>query len=52
MDSDKGNRTASGWSEVRSLGSLFKKSPIMRLTASAANIFWVDAQVLENLRNK
>lgn len=36
------NRTASGWSEVQSLGPLFEKFPIMRLTASAANTYVFD----------
>lgn len=37
-------RTASGWSEKKSLGSLFEKFPIMRLTASAADTYVFDEQ--------
>jgi hypothetical protein len=35
-------RTASGWSEKKSLGPLFEKFPIMRLTASAAGTYVFD----------
>jgi hypothetical protein len=35
-------RTASGWSENKSLGPLFDKFPIMRLTASAASTYVFD----------
>lgn len=35
-------RTASGWSEIKSLGPLFEKFPIMRLTASAAGTYVFD----------
>ncbi len=37
-------RTASGWSEKKSLGPLFEEFPIMRLTASAAGTFVFDEQ--------
>ena len=35
-------RTASGWSEEKSLGSLFEQIPIMRLTASANDTYVFD----------
>jgi len=35
-------RTASGWSEEKSLGPLFQQIPIMRLTASADNTYVFD----------
>ena len=35
-------RTNSGWSEVKSLGTPFKDMPIMRLTASAAGTYVFD----------
>lgn len=35
-------RTASGWSEEKSLGPLFEEFPIMRLTASAAGTYVFD----------
>lgn len=36
------NRTASGWSEVKSLGPQFENFPIMRLTASASGTYVFD----------
>jgi len=35
-------RTNSGWSEVKSLGALFKDIPIMRLTASSKGTYYFD----------
>ncbi len=42
LGNDYRERTASGWSEKKSLGPLFEEFPIMRLTASAADTYVFD----------
>jgi WD40-like Beta Propeller Repeat len=43
-------RTASGWSEKKSLGPLFDEFPIMRLTASAADTYVFDEPEVGTIR--